>query len=171
MTEKPEEKKEEVVEPVIATPAGSPGPEETITVSRAEFDRLKEFVYGTADKGRAMSFEKKQTPEKKPFRVNLSRYAGGYITGWKTVNDDKVFNPTTGKQVGEVYTVELAILKPDGITEVATVSGYKKFDDVRYADRVDCEVVGRSEDYDGTTKFKVQLPDNRVIDLDARFVN
>src|SRR3990167_1096328 len=121
-----EDKKVEEKEEASVTMKVVPGEKDMVTVSREEFDRLQSFVYGTADKGRALAFEKKQSPDKKPFRVKLSHHAGGYIIGWKTVNDDKVFNPTTGKQVGEVYSVELAILMPDGKENKATVDSYKK---------------------------------------------
>lgn len=162
-TEKPQEKD------VGTASATQP---ETVIVSRQEFEELRALVNATADKGRVLAHQQRQDAgNKKPLSIKLSKYQGGYITGWRTVTDKLVQHPTTGKTVGEEQEYEVLVLQPDGETLKLTIKGYPQFSEARYGERAECQVVGKSEDYEGQLTFKVQLPDGRVIDLPSQFVN
>ena len=146
-------------------------PEETVTVSRKEFDELKSLVQATADKGRLYNYQRNRE-EKEPMKIMVSRHGGGIVIGWRTVKDKKILNPSTGLQTGEEYVAELVILKPDGKEEKLEVTGtYKNFSDIRYADRVEATVVGKTTDYQGKTTFTVNLPDGQTVELAENFVN
>ena len=91
--------------------------------------------------------------------------------GWRTVKDELVKHPTTGTTIGEGQEYELLILDQEDKTKKVNVSSYPAFSSARYDERVEVELVTRSEDYDGNIVYDVKLPDGRVIKLDARFIN
>ncbi len=80
-------------------------------------------------------------------------------------------HPTTGVTVGEVQEYELLILDSESKTKTVNINGYPAFSTARYNERIDCEVIGRKESFEGVTTFDVKLPDGRIINLDPRFVN
>ena len=143
---------------------------ETLEKRDAENQKKLEMLYEVADKGRVFNYES-QRAEKKPLRVKLSIYNGKTIIGWRTLKDELIKHPTTGLTVGEVQEYELWLLNPDGSEERTIVHGYPAFSDARYKERIECEVIGKEEDYQGNIEFDVQLPDGRKISLNSRFVN
>lgn len=145
---------------------------ETVQINRKEWEdvqaRLK-MLYEVADKGRIMNYESQQKT-KKPFQVHLSKYLGGIIVGWRTIKDQAIYHPTTGKQVGEEQEYELLIDK-EGKVEKAKVNGYPAFTEARYTERIECEVRSRKVDFEDKTTFDVALPNGRILSMDAKFVN
>lgn len=157
------------VEPSVTTGPVSP----MISVSQESWDEVQKqlkMLYEVADKGRIYNYESQRT-EKKPLRVKLSVYQDKTIIGWRTIKDKAVFHPTTGKQVGEEQEYELLLLDKEGKSSLSTVHGYPNFSEARYSERVECEVTGKKEDWDGKLTFDVKLPDGRTISLDSKFVN
>ena len=133
--------------------------------------KLKMLVE-VADKGRVFNYEATQSKEnKQPFKVKLSLYGGGIMVGWRTVKDELVKHPTTGRTVGENQEFELLILQGNGDTQKVTLSNYVAFSNARYDNRIECVVVSKSDDFSGNTTFDVQLPDGRVIKIASSFVN
>lgn len=123
-----------------------------------------------ADKGRILNYESK-TAGKRSITVHLSTYDGKIVVGWRTLKDILIKNPTTGLTVGEEQEYELLLLNRDESVEKMTVKGYPRFSEIRYTERIEARVVGRKEDEQGNFIFNIQLPDDRVIDLDPRFIN
>lgn len=136
----------------------------------AENQEKMKMLYEVADKGRVFTYES-QRAEKKPIRIKLSVYNGKIIIGWRTLRDELIKHPTTGLTVGEVQEYELWMLNSDGSEERTRISGYPAFTEARYTQRIECEVIGKREDYQGNIDFDVRLPDGRKIALNARFVN
>lgn len=144
-----------------------------IQISEEDWNKTQEtlkMLYEVADKGRIFNYESQRTT-KKPLRVKLSKYQNKIIIGWRTVKDELIAHPTTGKIVGEKQEYELLLLDSEGNTSKALVDGYPNFTSARYTERIEADVVGKKEDFDGKTTFEIQLPDGRKISLDARFVN
>lgn len=135
-----------------------------------ETQRTLKMLYDVADKGRIFNYENK-TRGKKPFKIQLSVLGGKTIIGWRTLKDEKVMHPSTGKQIGEIQQYELILLSSTGEKETITVNGYPAFSEARYGERIHCEVVSRKEDWEGNSKFDVKLPDGRTITIDSRFAN
>ena len=150
-------------------------PEETIQINKQQWEEVQaqlKMLREVADKGRVFNYESQQAQgQKKAMKVRLSRFAEGIIVGWKTTKDIKVFNPTTGKQVGEEYQVEVEVLKDDGTNLKVTLDGYPTFSDARNAERLEAIVVGKKENMSGEVTFDVLLPDGRKIELSDKFVN
>lgn len=138
-------------------------------------EKLK-MLTEVADKGRVFNYENTQ-PQKKAMKVKLSIFNGGVIVGWRTLKDELIKHPTSGLTVGEKQEYELKILNqadednPNGFESTVVVDGYKQFSDARYNERIDANVVGKKEDWNGNFTLEVVLPDGRKISLDSRFVN
>ena len=158
-----EEKEEDLVKQLIAKV-------QNLEKKDAENQEKLKMLYDVADKGRIYNYESKTT-QKKPFKVHLSVFDGDYVVGWRTLKDDKIFHPQTGKQVGEIQAYEIKLLKKDGSERVVNVNGYNDFSNARYSERIEAEVVGKKEDWDGKTMFDIKLPDGRIINLDCRYIN
>lgn len=129
------------------------------------------MLYEVADKGRVFNWESKQNKPGQGQRIKVSVLEGKYVIGWRTVRDELITDPRTGSTVGELQQYEIQLLEKDGSSSFRTLNGYKAFSDLRYDQRVDCQVLSRSESYDGTLKFRVGLPDGREYELDSRFIN
>jgi len=146
---------------------------DTIQIDRKQWDDVQaklKMLYEVADKGRVYNYESART-DKKPLKVKLSVYNGSIITGWRTIKDELIKHSTTGKTVGEVQEYEVLLLdKNDKVTK-AILNGYSAFTDARYTERIDTEVVGKKEDYEGRITFDILLPDGRTIQLGSQFVN
>lgn len=143
---------------------------EALEKKDAENQEKLKLLYEVADKGRLMNYEAGKA-NKKPLFVKLSRYQGKIIVGWRTVKDMLVKHPTTGAVVGEEQEYEVLLLDEEGKIGKAKISGYPAFSDARYSDRIEVEVVGKKEDFDGKVEYDVRLPDGRITTLDVRFVN
>ena len=151
-----------------------------IGLLRAELEELKKkdaqkdeqlkLLYDVADRGRVLNYESQRTV-KKPFKVKVSMFQEKIIVGWRTVKDILVKNPTTGKTIGEEQEYELLLLGTKGETVKQTVNGYPAFSDARYIERIESEVTGKREGWDGKVEFDLLLPDGRTITLGSRFVN
>jgi len=152
-----------------------PPPEGTIQISKAEWDKMQEqikMLTAVADKGRMFNYESQQASlNKKPMKVNLSVYNDKYIIGWKTNKDQLVYHPTTGATVGEQQEYEITLISKDGVISTALINSYKLFSDARYDKRVECEVIGKTENYNGEIEFEVLLPDGQKVKLSSRFIN
>ena len=128
------------------------------------------MLYEVADKGRVFSWENKQKKDRQAQRVKLSVVDGKYLVGWRTIRDELIQDPKTGRTVGELQQYELKLSGPDGET-IKTIDGYLNFSNLRYEQRVECQVLSKSESYDGKMVFKIGLPDGREYELGAQFVN
>lgn len=125
-----------------------------------------------ADKGRVLNYQSKNNPGKKEMRANISIVGNNsYLVGWRTMKDELIKHPTSGLTIGESQEFELMILKEDDTLEKITVNGYPAFSNTRYDKRVEVEVISKEEDFDGNVKFKVKLPDGRIIGMRAEFLN
>lgn len=147
--------------------------EETVTINKSQLDAITEklkMLEAVADKGRVFNYENANTT-KKPFKIKLSAYQGGLIIGWRTIRDQLIKNPTTGLTFGEEQEYEVKVLRSDNEVMLLNIKSYPAFTDARYNERVECEVIGKKEDYSGNITYEVQLPDGRRIELDARFLN
>ena len=166
----------EKVEEVIpkADTVNEPEPkEETVNISKQAWEDVQKqlkMLYEVADKGRVMNYESNRI-EKKPFKVQLSVYNGGIITAWQTNKDEIVRHPVTGLPVGETQEIEVKLLMPDNSTVTKTFNSYVSFSGARYDSRIECVVMGKSEDYQGKILLDLQLPDGRRINLSPSFVN
>ncbi len=132
-------------------------------------EKLK-MLYETADKGRIFNYENRNN-DKKPMKVKLGVHDGKLVVGWRTVRDELIKNPTTGMTVGEVQEIELLLLDKENQTSKKLIDGYVNFSNARYDERMECEVVGKEEKWDGTVTFHLQLPDGRKLSIDGRFIN
>jgi hypothetical protein len=145
-----------------------------IEISKEEWDKVQEqlkMLTAVADKGRMFNYESQQAQQKKPIKVKLSVYNDQYIVGWKTIKDELIKHPTTGLTVGEVQEYEVSLLSKTGISTTAKIIGYPAFSDARYTQRVECEVIGKSEDYNGNLEFDLVLPEGQKIKLPSQFIN
>lgn len=124
-----------------------------------------------ADRGRMLNYQAKKDPTKKPMKVSLSIHEDKIVIGWRTIKDILKYNPLTGNISGEVQEYEILLLDKEGKISKGTVNGYLRFSDIRYSERIEVEVVGKKEDYDGKIEYEVLLPDERQIIIDARFIN
>jgi hypothetical protein len=136
----------------------------------AENQEKLKMLYEVADKGRVFNYESRRA-EKKPLKVKLSVYKGKTIIGWQTLKDELIKHPSTGLTVGEKQEYEIALLDKEGNEEKILINGYPAFSDARYGERIECDVVGKREDYEGNIDFDLQLPDGRKITINSRFVN
>jgi len=132
--------------------------------SKKDAEKMK-MLYEVADKGRVFNYESKRT-EKQPSRVKLSVYNGKLVVGWRMVRDEPIYHPTTGKQVGENQEIEILLLDKEGKTEKIIVNGYPTFTNIRYTERIEAEIVGKKEDWNGNMTFDLKLPDSRNLSLD-----
>lgn len=136
----------------------------------AENQKKLKMLYDVADKGRVFNYEN-QNAEKKASRVKLSRYKNKFIVGWRTVRDEILFNPMTGKPSGEAQEYEILLYEPGSATTTDRISGYVNFTNARYDDRIECLVKSKSTSFDGSTTFVVLLPDGSELPLDSKFIN
>lgn len=146
--------------------------EATVQEQAKQIEQLTQLVRSTADKGRLMNYDQAQDAGKKPtHKISLSRYDGNIIVGWKVNKDRLVFHPTSGEPVGEEQEIEVVLRTPQGETKKHSFGSYKAFSDARYADRIECNVIGKTTDYAGNTTFTIQLPSGEELQLAEQFVN
>jgi len=146
---------------------------EDITIKKEEWDKVQaqiKMLEAVADKGRVFNYQTSNSP-KKPIKIKLSVYQEKLIVGWKTLEDSLIKNPTTGLTVGEVQRYEIKLLDKTGEESLIEIVGYPAFSAARYNERVECEVQGKKEDYDGKVSYDVILPDGRTISLQSQFIN
>ena len=172
----PRGKKKVEVESKTATKKVAELQEETVTISKSELESIKDqlkMLHSVADKGRVFNYENQQQKgkDKKAQKVKLSIFAGGYITGWRTIKDVLIKHPTTGLTAGEEQQYEVIVLLPDNTTKNVLINGYPQFSDARYTERVDCDVLSKSEEYSGAVTLTVLLPDGRELPVGIQFVN
>lgn len=136
----------------------------------AENQAKLKMLYEVADKGRIFNYESSRI-EGKLSKVKLSSYQEGVIIGWRVIKDELIKHPTTGLTVGEVQEYELLVLKEDGETIKYIVNGYPAFSNARYNERIEADIIGKKEDWEGKITFELKLPGGRLISLDSRFVN
>lgn len=138
-----------------------------------EKDQAKiKMLEAVADKGRVFNYENAQKAKgKKPMKVKLSTYMGGIIIMWRTIKDELVKHPTTGRIVGENQEYEVVLRMENGDIKKHRIEGYPAFTSARYDEKEEYNVIGKSEDFEGNVKYTVELPGGQHIDVDARFVN
>lgn len=136
-----------------------------------EDQKTLKMLYDVADKGRLFSWEQRQRTDKKPQKVKLAVVGDQVVVGWRTVKDELISDPRTGRTIGENQEYELLLLGKDGLTTPQRVQGYLNFSNVRYENRIEAEVLSRSVSFDGKTTLHIGLLDGRTVDLDAAFVN
>lgn len=148
--------------------------EDFVKISKKDWQDVQnqlKMLYNVADKGRIFNYENQQQKDKKPTKVKLSVYDGQIITGWRTLKDELIKDSRTGATIGEIQEYELSLLNEEGKTTYAILDGYIAFSNARYDKRIEVEVVGKKEDWDGTLTFNVSLPNGNIISLDSKFVN
>ena len=143
---------------------------ESLEKGRAEDQKKLEMLEAVSDKGRMFNY-RNQRATKKPMKINLATYENKILVGWKTIKDILVKNPTTGLTVGEEQEFELLFLDKDDKVTKEIVRGYPRFSDIRYSDRIDAEIIGKTEDAEGKVTFDIMLPDGREIKMAETFVN
>lgn len=147
---------------------------ETVSIPKAEWEQVQatlKMLKDVADKGRVYNYESAQKSDKKAKRVKLSKYDGGLIIAWETQKDELVKHPVTGATVGENQQMQVKILMPNGDINKKDFNSYVSFSNARYDERVDAEVIGTSEDYNGKITWTLALPDGRNLQIDPRYVN
>lgn len=148
--------------------------EETVQLTKTQWDALQaqlKMLTEVADKGRMFNYQASQTQGKQPLKVKVSVLNNAIITGWRTIKDELVKHPTTGVTVGEQQQYEVILTDKEGKPTTATIDGYKRFSEIRYTDRIECDVVGKREDWDGKITFDIVTPDGQQLSVDSRFVN
>lgn len=171
----PEELPEEMGDAKGSPETTKPTPEpETISIPKAEWENVQktlEMLKSVADKGRVYNYESQQKTDKKPKRVKLGKYDGGYIIAWETQKDELVKHPVTGATIGENQQIQVKILMPNGDIVSKDFSSYVQFSNARYDERISVDVIGTAEDYNGKITWTLELPDGRHITLNPAFVN
>ncbi len=143
---------------------------ESLEKKDEENQKQLKMLYAVADKGRLFNYENSNA-EKKSSKVYLSKYEDKLVVGWRTLKDRLIKNPTTGLTVGEEQEYELLLLDDkDEMTKIE-ISSYSRFSDIRYGERIECEVIGRKEDYAGNITFELSLPGGRNLSIDGKFIN
>ena len=143
---------------------------EALKKARIEDQEKLTMLETVADKGRMFNY-RNQRATKKPMKINLATYENKVLVGWKTVKDILVKNPTTGLTVGEEQEFELLFLDKDDKITKELIRGYPRFSDIRYSERINAEIVGKTEDAEGKVTFDIVLPDGREIKMAEQFVN
>lgn len=167
--------KEEIVTPPTTAEPVKPE-KDTVEISRKEWqdtqNKLRMLVE-VADRGRVFNYENQQNAQtKKPLKVKMSLFGGGIIVGWQTLKDELVKHPTTGLTVGEQQEYELLIQDDEDKIQKVRVNGYPTFSNARYNEREECEVISKSESYNGEVSYDLQFPSGRILRaISARFVN
>lgn len=140
--------------------------------AQAEEDQKKlKMLYDVADKGRIFSWEQRQQTDKKPQKVKLSTVGNNIVVGWRTVRDELISDPRSGRTIGENQEYELLLLDKEGGKTTKRVEGYLNFSNIRYENRIEATVLSKSVSFDGKTSLELGLPDGRTASLDAAFVN
>lgn len=165
--EKTEEKPKDETTELLKTMAAEI---QSLKAKDEENQKTLKMLYEVADKGRVYNYENSQ-PKKQSSKVKLSVFNGQIMIGWRSVKDEKIFHPQTGKQIGENQEYELLLIDKEGNKSTVTLHGYETFSNARYTERIEAEVVSKKEDWQGNYTFDIKLPDGRVISLDSRFVN
>ena len=157
------------------TPSVEVVADDTIKISRDEWNKVQEqlvMLRDVADKGRVFSYEsQKAATGKKAKKIKLSVFDGKFVIGWATLKDNLIKSSSTGLVVSEEQQYEILLLAPDDSISKAKIDSYSRFTDVRYGERVEVDVLGQTEDYDGRITFTVKLPDGREIKLGSQFLN
>ena len=161
---------------VVPQPEEVKPKEETVTITKSQFDDIQsklKMLTEVADKGRVYNYENQQQKgkDKKALKVKLSLFAGGIITGWRTIKDVLIKHPTTGLTAGEQQEYEIMVLQPDNSINKVIVNGYPQFSDARYTERIEVDVISKAEDYNGNVTLTVQLPDGRELPIGVLFIN
>lgn len=174
----PEEEKEVFITPPETTITEKtleiPPEPETISIPKTEWEQVQktlEMLKSVADKGRVYNYESQQKTDKKPKRVKLAKYDGGYIIAWETQKDELVKHPVTGATIGENQQIQVKILMPNGDINSKDFSSYVSFSNARYDEKIECEVIGTAEDYNGKITWTLALPDGRSLQISPAFVN
>lgn len=161
-----------------AQSAPQPSPTDVLLQRISELERRDEenqkklkMLYDVADKGRLFNWESKQKGGDQGRHVKLSVVDGKILVGWRTLRDELVHDPKTGRTVGEFQQYELLLYGEDGQHSTRVVDGYLNFSNLRYENRIECQILGKSENYEGKVTFEIGLPDGRKTILDSRFVN
>lgn len=150
-------------------------PEGMVQISKEQLDTIMgqlKMLTEVADKGRVLNYETANAAKgKKIMKAQLSIIGEGYLVGWRTMKDELIKHPTSGLVIGETQEYELLVLLKDDTIQKVTVNGYPAFSNSRYNERVEVEIIGKEEDFDGNVKFNVKLPDGRVTKLAGAFIN
>lgn len=160
------------------SPARGAVPEDALLKRLAELERRDaenqkklQMLEAVADKGRVFSWESRQNKQGHGQKVRISVIDGNFLVGWRTVRDELVNDPRTGRTIGELQQYELKLLSSDGTETTREVNGYLNFSNLRYERQVECPILSRSESYDGSTTFRIGLPDGREVSLASNFIN
>ena len=145
---------------------------EALEKKDAENQAKLKMLYDVADKGRVFNYENQQAGAgKKVKKIKLSVFDGSIIVGWRTLKDELIKHPTSGMTVGEKQEYELLLFGKDSNITKVVVEGYPRFSEIRYTERIEADIIGQTETFDGVITFDVALPDGRTVKMDSKFIN
>ena len=158
--------------------------EDTVSLKKNDFDALMKrldtlenqgkMLTEVADKGRLMDYEMKQTAnEKKPFKVKLPIYGGGYIVDHQSltpIESQLIYGQLHSNPIGERQEYKVTILMPDNSLTTHNFATYGQFGSARYEKREEVVVIGRRE-IGGKLSYIVALPDGRETEVPDYAIN
>lgn len=157
MGKKKVEKKEEEILDEFTSPGDSPkevpltnNKSSDVVLSKEQFENVLarldsqdneiKRLSKAADKGRLSEYDNKHAP-KGPRTYGIGLFKGSIIVGWKTVQNECIKNPSTGKiETTQIYDVDLFDPKTKK-TETIRLNDYKSFSDLRFHQFVKAEEV------------------------------
>ncbi len=142
---------------------------EIVEVSKAEWDALNksiEMLKYAADKGRVARWDANHLGNKEK-SVSLHVEDGKVIVSWRMMRDERILDPKTNAQTGEIQEVEVVF--QDGTKKV--ILGYGNFANMLYANEIQARVIGELKNADGNLDFKVVLPSGEEMIIGDRYVN
>lgn len=176
-TKTPEVKTPEVKnEPIVNSPKPSepivPKEAQGVTLSTEAFNALmkrigdlestQSLVLQVQDKNKIAKIEEMRRAGKLVKSVKVRKYAGKYVVGWKTVQDE-VYKDEQGRLI-EKQIVELwyddSTKSQMALRQWANAPEYVAF-----------EVTKESKDADGNLFFTCVGPDGKTLELNASFIN
>lgn len=133
-------------------------------------DKKLDMLEYAADKGRVFNYKNRQVSDRL-MTVKLSIHDDKYVVAWRNAYDIIKYHPMTGLPTGEEQQIEIILLDKDGKTAKEMINSYQAFSDIKYAKRVDCQIMSKKQDFKGNWTYDIKLPDGRIISLDQAFLN
>ena len=127
-----------------------------------DLETTQQQMFSVQDKDKIGKIEAMRRAGKLVKSVKIRKYAGKYIIGWKTIQDE-VYKDEQGRLV-EKQTVELWY-DDDTKSEMSMRQWANAPEYVAF------EVTKESKDADGNLFFSCVAPDGKTIELNANFIN
>lgn len=128
----------------------------------ADLESTQSLVLQVQDKNKIAKIEEMRRAGKLVKSVKIRKYAGKYIIGWKTVQDE-VFKDEQGRLI-EKQTVELWY-------DDSTKSQMSMRQWANAPEYISFEVTKESKDSDGNLFFTCVGPDGKTFEINASFIN